>query len=113
MPTVPAEPPPAAARAPHQERQIAESFGVDASRYDRTRPPYPAALIDRIVADGPGPDVVDVGCGTGIVARQLQAAGCRVLGVEPDARMAEFARHSGVDVEIATFETWEPAGRRF
>jgi SAM-dependent methyltransferase len=27
--------------------------------------------------------------------------------------MAEFARASGVDVEVATFETWEPAGRTF
>ncbi|MGW3626958.1 methyltransferase domain-containing protein [Streptomyces sp. NPDC000880] len=32
---------------------------------------------------------LDVGCGTGIAARQFQAVGCRVLGVEPDARMAD------------------------
>ena len=31
---------------PHQHRQIAESFGIDAERYDRTRPRYPDALID-------------------------------------------------------------------
>jgi SAM-dependent methyltransferase len=36
-----------------------------------------------------------------------------VLGVEPDRRMAEFARRSGVDVEVATFEAWDPAGRAF
>jgi SAM-dependent methyltransferase len=36
-----------------------------------------------------------------------------VLGVEPDARMAEFARRSGVEVEVATFEAWDPAGRAF
>jgi SAM-dependent methyltransferase len=57
--------------------------------------------------------MLDVGCGTGIEARQFQAAGCTVLGVEPDARMAEFARHTGVDVEVATFEAWDPAGRDF
>jgi SAM-dependent methyltransferase len=57
--------------------------------------------------------VLDVGCGTGIAARQFQAAGCTVLGVEPDARMAAFARASGVPVEVATFEAWEPAGRAF
>ena len=33
-----------------------------------------------------------------------------MLGVEPDARMADFARCSGVEVEVATFEAWEPAG---
>ncbi len=98
---------------PHRHRQTAESFGADAERYDRTRPPYPDALVARIVAASPGPEVLDVGCGTGIEARQFQAAGCAVLGVEPDARMAEFARRSGVHVEVATFEAWDPAGRQF
>jgi SAM-dependent methyltransferase len=103
MPTLPS----------HQHREIAESFGVDAERYDRARPAYPDELVDRIVAGSPGPDVLDVGTGTGIAARQFQAAGCTVLGVEPDARMAEFARRSGVEVEVATFEDWAPAGRSF
>jgi SAM-dependent methyltransferase len=98
---------------PHQYRQIAESFGTDAERYDRTRPRYPDAMVERIVAASPGPDALDVGCGTGIAARQFQAAGCEVLGVEPDARMADFARRSGVEVEVATFEAWGPAGRAF
>ncbi len=98
---------------PHQHREAAESFGTAAGRYDRTRPRYPDTVVERIVAASPGPDVLDVGCGTGIAARQFQAAGCRVLGVEPDARMADFARRSGVDVEVATFEAWDPAGRTF
>jgi SAM-dependent methyltransferase len=92
---------------------MAESFGIDPERYDRARPGYPDALVARIVAASPGPDVLDVGCGTGIEARQLQAAGCTVLGVEPDARMADFARRTGIEVEVATFETWAPAGRTF
>jgi SAM-dependent methyltransferase len=100
-------------RESHQYRQIAESFGTDAERYDRTRPPYPDALVGRIVAASPGPAVLDVGCGTGIVARQFRAAGCTVLGVEPDERMAGFARRTGVEVEVATIEAWESAGRKF
>ncbi|GAA0460696.1 class I SAM-dependent methyltransferase [Streptomyces stramineus] len=92
---------------------MAQSFGSDAERYDRTRPRYPDALVDRIVAASPGPDVLDVGCGTGIAARQFQAAGCAVLGVEPDARMAELARRFGVEAETAAFEAWEPVGRSF
>jgi SAM-dependent methyltransferase len=98
---------------PHRHRQIAESFGSDAERYDRSRPSYPGALVERIVAASPGPAVLDVGCGTGIAARQFQAAGCQVLGVEPDIRMADLARQSGVEVEVATFEAWDPAGREF
>lgn len=98
---------------PHQARQIAESFGSDTQRYDRTRPRYPDAMVDQIVAASPGRDVLDVGCGTGIEARQFLAAGCHVLGVEPDERMAEFARGAGLEVEVASFEAWEPAGRVF
>jgi SAM-dependent methyltransferase len=69
--------------------------------------------VDRIVAASPGPGVLDVGCGTGIEARQFQAAGCTVLGVDPDARMADFARRTGVEVEVAKFEDWDAAGREF
>ncbi|CAM5256010.1 hypothetical protein SVIOM342S_07307 [Streptomyces violaceorubidus] len=36
-----------------------------------------------------------------------------MLGVEPDARMADFTRACGLPVEVATFEAWEPAGRAF
>jgi SAM-dependent methyltransferase len=96
---------------PHQARDVAESFGSDPERYDRTRPRYPGALIRAVAA--PGLDVLDVGCGTGIAARQLAALGCRVLGVEVDARMAAFARSLGTAVEVAKFEEWDPAGRRF
>ena len=92
---------------------MAESFGSDPERYDRSRPRYPDAMVQRIVAASPGRDILDVGCGTGIAARQFQSAGCRVLGVEPDARMAGFARQRGLEVEIATFEAWDPVGRAF
>jgi SAM-dependent methyltransferase len=113
MPTVPSEPTPPARLESHQYRQIAESFGVDPERYDWARPRYPEEMVARILAASPGPDVLDVGCGTGIAARQFRAAGGRVLGVDPDARMAEFARQSGIEVEVATFEAWDSAGRTF
>ncbi|GII94068.1 methyltransferase type 11 [Sinosporangium siamense] len=91
---------------------MAESFGVDPERYDRSRPRYPDAMV-RAVAEAPGLDVLDVGVGTGIAARQFRAAGCRVLGVDVDARMADLARRGGIEVEVAAFETWDPAGRTF
>jgi SAM-dependent methyltransferase len=97
----------------HQHRQIAESFGEDPGRYDRTRPPYPGEMVERIIAASPGPHVLNVGCGTGIEARQFQTGGCTVLGVEPDERMADFARGTGVEVEVAKFEDWDAAGREF
>jgi len=92
---------------------MAESFGVDAERYDRTRQPYPEDLVRRIAAASPGRSLLDVGCGTGIEARQFTDAGCTIYGVEPDERMAEFARKSGLEVETVKFEDWDPAGRTF
>lgn len=92
---------------------MAESFGSDPERYDRTRPRYPDPMVEAIVAVSPGRKVIDVGCGTGIAARQFQAAGCTVLGVDVDDRIARFARRRGLDVEVATFEGWDPAGRTF
>ncbi|HEY6296527.1 MAG TPA: class I SAM-dependent methyltransferase [Streptosporangiaceae bacterium] len=100
-------------QASHLQRQVAEGFGTEAGRYDRARPTYPADLVERIIAASPGRDVLDVGCGTGISARLFQAAGCRVLGVDPDSRMAELARRGGTETEVATFEDWDPAGRMF
>jgi SAM-dependent methyltransferase len=92
---------------------VAESFGAEAGLYDRARPRYPAVLVDRVIAASRGREVLDVGCGTGIAARLFASAGCRVHGVEPDARMAEVARGSGIGVQVAKFEDWDPADRKF
>lgn len=39
--------------------------------------------------------------------------GLSVFRVEPDSRMADFPRRNGLEVESATFEGWDPAGREF
>jgi SAM-dependent methyltransferase len=70
-------------------------------------------MVDAILAASPGRDLLDVGIGTGISARPFQQRGCRVLGIEPDERMADLARRSGLEVEIARFEEWDPSGRTF
>jgi SAM-dependent methyltransferase len=98
---------------PHRAREIAESFGSDAERYDRARPRYPGALVELMLAQSPGREILDVGIGTGIAAGQFQAAGCRVLGVDVDPRMAEFAHRRGFEVEVAKFEDWDSRGRMF
>jgi SAM-dependent methyltransferase len=69
-------------------------------------------MVDDLLASRPS-RVLDVGCGTGKVARLFLAKGCEVLGVEPDSRMAGVARSHGIQVEVATFEAWEPAHRMF
>jgi SAM-dependent methyltransferase len=120
MPTLPGpeperpEPGPESFRpGSEQYRQVAVSFGANAGRYDRARPSYPRAMVDRILGRRPGLRVLDVGCGTGIVARLFQAAGAQVLGIDPDERMAAQARERGLEVEVARIEDWDRAGREF
>lgn len=96
----------------HSDRARAESFGGVADRYDQFRPSYPTALVDDLVALHPA-DVLDVGCGTGKAARLLAERGLHVLGVEVDPKMAAVARRHGLDVEVASFEAWQPHDRHF
>jgi SAM-dependent methyltransferase len=93
-------------------RERANSFGGAAQNYDTYRPRYPDRLIDDVLA----PDarrVLESGAGTGIASMQMIERGADVLAVEPDTRMASVAQAKGIPVELATFEDWEPAGRRF
>ncbi|MFI6412659.1 class I SAM-dependent methyltransferase [Streptomyces sp. NPDC050585] len=113
MPTLPSRDPASPDPDSPRVRRLAESFGADPERYDRARPRYPDAMVRAVVAAAPGPDVLDAGIGTGIAARLLRAAGCAVLGVDPDARMADVARRRGDRVEVGAFEEWDPAGRSF
>ena len=94
------------------DRARADSFGAAARIYDVRRPRYPDQLIDDLLSQG-AQTVLDVGAGTGIASEQLLGKGVDVLAVEPDPRMAEIAREKGIPIEIATFESWDPAERRF
>jgi SAM-dependent methyltransferase len=94
------------------DRTRADSFGAAAPVYDARRPRYPAQLIDDLLK-GDTRTVLDVGAGTGIASEQLLGRGVNVLAVEPDPRMAEIASGKGIPIELATFENWDPAERRF
>ncbi len=96
----------------YENRRRAMSFGGVATQYDRARPTYPPALIDRLMEWSPH-QVLDVGCGTGKASRLMIARDCDVLGVEPDASMAAVARTHGVTVEAGTFEQWDARHRMF
>ena len=90
----------------------AGSFGEDALIYDRARPSYPDAMIDDLVRDS-ARAILDVGCGTGISTRAFSTRGLNILGIEPDTRMAAVASEHGLDVELGTFESWDPTGHSF
>jgi SAM-dependent methyltransferase len=72
-----------------------EFFNDVAEEYDRHRPAYPDALIDRACEVGgldPGATVLEIGCGTGQLTRSLLARGLRVTTIEPGERLIARAR---------------------
>ena len=91
---------------------MAVDFGPIAHQYDLARPIYPSHMVSDLLAEGPAA-IVDAGCGTGKAGRLFLGLGRQVVGVEPDPRMADVARANGLEVEVAPFEKWDAAGRRF
>lgn len=86
----------------------ARAFDAWAAEYERYRPGYPAALFDLIAArlDLPkNATVVDLGAGTGKVARAAAARGWVVTAVEPGEPMLEVLREraaaEGVEIRVA------------
>ncbi|GAA5155765.1 class I SAM-dependent methyltransferase [Nocardioides marinquilinus] len=74
----------------------ARRFGSVAAAYERYRPGYPDALVERVLAYA-GRRVrtaLEIGAGTGKATRAFAAHGVRVTATEPDAAMlAELRRH--------------------
>ncbi|MGA3221937.1 MAG: class I SAM-dependent methyltransferase [Acidimicrobiales bacterium] len=88
-------------------------FAKTAADYGGHRAGFPSSLFDRLAAFGvgrAGQDVVDVGTGTGTLARGFARRGCRVVGIDPAPEMLAQARQldaqEGADVEyrVATAE---------
>jgi SAM-dependent methyltransferase len=83
-----------------------EVFNEVAEEYDRHRPTYPDALIDRaceVGGLGPGATVLEIGCGTGQLTRSLLARGLRVTAIEPGARLIARARDQLADAGEVEF----------
>jgi SAM-dependent methyltransferase len=75
--------------ADNRERAIqASSFGTVAAAYERGRPPYPPEAVNWLL-QGAGHRVLDLGAGTGKLARQLSSRGLDVTAVEPSPGMRE------------------------
>jgi SAM-dependent methyltransferase len=69
---------------------LVAGFADVAAVYERGRPDYPPAMVERVVAElgvAPGARVLDLGAGTGKLTRPLLAAGLDVVAVEPMERM--------------------------
>jgi len=72
------------------EQPLARSFGRVAELYDRVRPDYSQASLDRVqevLALGPESCVIDLAAGTGRLTHELAKRFARVIAVEPDDAM--------------------------
>lgn len=84
-------------------------FGKTAADYARHRAGFPAAFFDRLAAIGvvaAGKRALDLGTGTGSIARGLALRGCAVMGLDRSAPLMEQAaaldREAGVTVSYVT-----------
>jgi SAM-dependent methyltransferase len=66
---------------------LGSSFGAAASAYAEHRPDYAGAAVHWALAGAPGPQVLDLGAGTGKLTATLVALGAEVVAVEPDPAM--------------------------
>lgn len=96
---------------PSAMRAFGESvdFGKTARDYATRRTGFPLAFFDLLLARGDirqGQVALDVGCGTGTIARGLAQHGLTVTGIDPAQPLLDQARHldrdAGVDVTYYT-----------
>ncbi|KYC35115.1 methyltransferase [Scytonema hofmannii PCC 7110] len=88
-------------------------FGATASDYAKHRAGFPSSLFNRLSEYGiglPGQKVVDIGTGTGTLARSFAMRGCHVIGIDPStslleqAKQLDLANNINVDYRLATAE---------
>jgi SAM-dependent methyltransferase len=77
------------------KKRMATNFGAAAEDFARFRAGFPDSLFDRLAALGigaSGETIVDVGTGTGTLARGFALRGAKVIGIDPDVRLLDQAR---------------------
>jgi SAM-dependent methyltransferase len=81
------------------------NFGLTADDYTKHRAGFPDTFFERVFADGyvkAGDTLLDIGTGTGTLARGFAMRGCHVTGTDYSAQMVERAKEmrkqQGLDV---------------
>ena len=82
-------------------------FDGIADLYDATRQGYPAEIVDAVCASsgiGPGAGVLEIGCGTGQLTRELAARALNLTAIDIGAAMVDADRGNVTD-PMARFQT--------
>ena len=98
---------------PEQDRLV-KVFDDQALAYDRFRPHYPSLIIESFVELSglkKGASLLEFGCGTGQLTRDLLLKGFKVLAIEKGGSLARIARKNLADfsagkVLCKRFESW-------
>jgi predicted acetyltransferase/SAM-dependent methyltransferase len=93
----------------------ARVFDRIADLYDRARPGYPAEVVAELVrtcAITSDSSIIEIGCGTGQLTRDLAPTGASILAIEPGESLAALARanlaaYPTVDVMTCSAEDFD------
>lgn len=88
------------------------AFGETAGDYSRYRAGFPDAFFDRAATVGVGlhgQRILDLGTGTGTLARGFAARGVAVTGLDPDGRMLAAARQLDAEAGVSVDYVEAPA----
>ena len=97
-------------------------FGKTAEDYRKHRQGFPQAFFDRLISYGvglKGQRILDLGTGTGTVARGFSRAGCNVTAIDPSEQLIEQAKlidnEIGINIDylVATAENTKQANQTF
>lgn len=92
-------------------------FDSVAELYDAVRQGYPAEMVDAVMANavlGRGGAVLEIGCGTGQLTRQLAGRGLSVTAIDIGMAMVAAARRNVTDAtvqfKVCSFEDFAGSG---
>ncbi len=96
-------------------------YSPAAEAYDKARPHYPRALIDRAIELtqlANDATILEIGCGPGTATVTFAELGFSMLCLEPNPDFCAIARrncakYSKVDIQSTSFEEWNLEANRF
>lgn len=102
-------------RTAREQRRVL--FDSVAGLYDATRRGYPTEVIDAVAANaaiGPGAAVLEIGCGTGQLTRQLAGRALSLTAIDIGAAMVQAAQGNVADAtarfQVCSFEDFAGGG---